>query len=152
RKEFLCDICGKAFQTGGYLARHKKVHTADRPHTCPIPGCPSRFNRHDNSALFYFRFFCFFLVLCKSHRGLLCAPRLDIVTPGASHQHSLQSPQPPQPTHPNPSPRITPHPPQCSNTGAHTRAGSATYLAYRARPLPGWWSTWPGLRRLRARI
>ncbi|KXS15594.1 hypothetical protein M427DRAFT_56667, partial [Gonapodya prolifera JEL478] len=48
KKEFLCDICGKAFQTGGYLARHKKVHTTDRPHACPIPGCPSRFNRHDN--------------------------------------------------------------------------------------------------------
>ncbi|KAI9003337.1 hypothetical protein DFJ74DRAFT_774735 [Hyaloraphidium curvatum] len=48
RRGHECDVCGKVFGTSGYLGRHKKVHTQDKPHQCPVPACQSTFNRHDN--------------------------------------------------------------------------------------------------------
>ncbi|XP_071416479.1 zinc finger protein 641-like [Pithys albifrons albifrons] len=35
---FICTECGKSFARHEYLLRHRKIHTAVRPHTCPECG------------------------------------------------------------------------------------------------------------------
>ncbi|KAF6750964.1 hypothetical protein DFP72DRAFT_817085 [Ephemerocybe angulata] len=48
KKKHVCPICERAFTTSGHLARHSRVHTGERNHKCPFPGCETRCSRQDN--------------------------------------------------------------------------------------------------------
>ncbi|KAG7443696.1 uncharacterized protein BT62DRAFT_953461, partial [Guyanagaster necrorhizus] len=48
RKRHVCATCDRAFTTSGHLARHNRVHTGERNHKCPFPGCETRCSRQDN--------------------------------------------------------------------------------------------------------
>lgn len=48
KKKHQCQICERAFSTSGHLARHTRVHTGERNHKCPFPGCDTRCSRQDN--------------------------------------------------------------------------------------------------------
>ncbi|KAK0439234.1 uncharacterized protein EV420DRAFT_1651074 [Desarmillaria tabescens] len=48
KKKHICGTCDRAFTTSGHLARHSRVHTGERNHKCPFPGCETRCSRQDN--------------------------------------------------------------------------------------------------------
>ncbi|KAI0043462.1 hypothetical protein FA95DRAFT_1465509, partial [Auriscalpium vulgare] len=48
KKKHICSTCNKAFTTSGHLSRHARVHTGERNHRCPFPGCETRCSRQDN--------------------------------------------------------------------------------------------------------
>jgi uncharacterized Zn-finger protein len=48
RRKYRCNQCDKSFTTGGHLARHVKMHTGERSHKCPFPGCETACSRQDN--------------------------------------------------------------------------------------------------------
>ena len=48
KKKHVCATCERAFTTSGHLARHSRVHTGERNHKCPFPGCDTRCSRQDN--------------------------------------------------------------------------------------------------------
>lgn len=48
KKKHVCGVCDRAFTTSGHLARHSRVHTGERNHKCPFPGCDTRCSRQDN--------------------------------------------------------------------------------------------------------
>ena len=48
RRRYSCPQCDRAFTTSGHLARHTRVHTGERNHKCPFPGCETRCSRQDN--------------------------------------------------------------------------------------------------------
>ena len=47
-RRHVCSTCERAFSTSGHLARHTRVHTGERNHKCPFPGCETRCSRQDN--------------------------------------------------------------------------------------------------------
>ncbi|KAI0364618.1 hypothetical protein BV20DRAFT_907628, partial [Pilatotrama ljubarskyi] len=48
KKKHVCQICSRAFTTSGHLSRHTRIHTGERNHKCPFPGCETRCSRQDN--------------------------------------------------------------------------------------------------------
>ena len=48
KKKHVCATCDRAFTTSGHLARHSRVHTGEKNHKCPFPGCETRCSRQDN--------------------------------------------------------------------------------------------------------
>ncbi|KAJ3488524.1 hypothetical protein NLI96_g2789 [Meripilus lineatus] len=48
KKKYVCATCDRGFTTSGHLARHTRVHTGERNHKCPFPGCETRCSRQDN--------------------------------------------------------------------------------------------------------
>ncbi|KAI0737841.1 hypothetical protein C8Q80DRAFT_1059907, partial [Daedaleopsis nitida] len=48
KKKHVCSVCKRAFTTSGHLARHARIHTGERNHKCPFPGCETRCSRQDN--------------------------------------------------------------------------------------------------------
>ncbi|KAG7091701.1 hypothetical protein E1B28_008104 [Marasmius oreades] len=48
KKKHVCPTCDRAFTTSGHLARHSRVHTGEKNHKCPFPGCETRCSRQDN--------------------------------------------------------------------------------------------------------
>ncbi|KAI8989930.1 hypothetical protein BD414DRAFT_485565 [Trametes punicea] len=48
KKKHVCQICTRAFSTSGHLSRHTRIHTGERNHKCPFPGCETRCSRQDN--------------------------------------------------------------------------------------------------------
>ncbi|KAI0355538.1 hypothetical protein OH77DRAFT_1381214, partial [Trametes cingulata] len=48
KKKHVCQICTRAFTTSGHLSRHTRIHTGERNHKCPFPGCETRCSRQDN--------------------------------------------------------------------------------------------------------
>ena len=48
RRRYGCAQCERTFTTSGHLARHTRVHTGERNHKCPFPGCETRCSRQDN--------------------------------------------------------------------------------------------------------
>ena len=48
KKKHVCSTCDRGFTTSGHLARHLRVHTGERNHKCPVPGCETRCSRQDN--------------------------------------------------------------------------------------------------------
>ncbi|KAI6043728.1 hypothetical protein EDC04DRAFT_640526 [Pisolithus marmoratus] len=48
KKKHVCTTCDRGFTTSGHLARHIRVHTGERNHRCPFPGCETRCSRQDN--------------------------------------------------------------------------------------------------------
>ncbi|KZV82366.1 hypothetical protein EXIGLDRAFT_729826 [Exidia glandulosa HHB12029] len=48
KKKHLCQTCNRGFTTSGHLSRHQRVHTGERNHACPFPGCNTRCSRQDN--------------------------------------------------------------------------------------------------------
>lgn len=65
-KKHVCPTCDRAFTTSGHLARHARVHTGERNHACPFPGCNTRCSRS------------------------VPLPPLSVVTDGESRQDNLQ--------------------------------------------------------------
>lgn len=69
KKKHVCGTCDRAFTTSGHLARHSRVHTGERNHKCPFPGCETRCSRQDNLQQQYVAFlfpslpFVFFSIL-----------------------------------------------------------------------------------------
>ncbi|AMD22369.1 HGR030Wp [Eremothecium sinecaudum] len=53
RRKHHCRTCGRGFTTSGHLARHNRIHTGEKNHTCHFPGCGQRFSRHDNCLQHY---------------------------------------------------------------------------------------------------
>lgn len=71
--------CGKSFTTSAHLSRHVKLHTGQRPHKCPLPGCKKEFARRDNM-----------LVHCRTH-----AKKIGTVSAVCEKQKQpLQNPPP----------------------------------------------------------
>lgn len=52
-RKYRCKTCEKSFTTSGHLARHSRIHTGERKHQCPHPGCDARFARQDNCMQHY---------------------------------------------------------------------------------------------------
>ncbi|KAK7045062.1 hypothetical protein R3P38DRAFT_3308762 [Favolaschia claudopus] len=48
KRTHLCPVCSRGFSTTGHLARHARIHTGERNHKCPFPGCETRCSRQDN--------------------------------------------------------------------------------------------------------
>ncbi|KAJ7759028.1 hypothetical protein DFH07DRAFT_448041 [Mycena maculata] len=48
KKHHVCHVCQRGFSTTGHLARHARVHTGERNHKCPFPGCETKCSRQDN--------------------------------------------------------------------------------------------------------
>ncbi|KAJ7579246.1 hypothetical protein C8J56DRAFT_835008, partial [Mycena floridula] len=48
KKLHICNVCERSFTTTGHLARHTRVHTGEKNHACPFPGCLMRCSRQDN--------------------------------------------------------------------------------------------------------
>ncbi|KAJ7204049.1 hypothetical protein GGX14DRAFT_369091 [Mycena pura] len=48
KEHYVCGVCSRAFSTTGHLARHSRVHTGERNHRCPFPGCETKCSRLDN--------------------------------------------------------------------------------------------------------
>ncbi|KAH7102915.1 hypothetical protein BKA62DRAFT_698020 [Auriculariales sp. MPI-PUGE-AT-0066] len=48
KKKHLCPTCNRGFTTSGHLSRHQRVHSGERNHACPFPGCTTRCSRQDN--------------------------------------------------------------------------------------------------------
>ncbi|KIJ10990.1 hypothetical protein PAXINDRAFT_138172 [Paxillus involutus ATCC 200175] len=48
KRKHVCTTCDRGFTTSGHLARHLRVHTGERNHKCPFPGCETRCSRQDN--------------------------------------------------------------------------------------------------------
>lgn len=60
KRNHICQTCSKAFTTSGHLARHIRVHTGERNHKCPFPGCETRCSRQDNLQQQYVLLFLIF--------------------------------------------------------------------------------------------
>ncbi|GMM36571.1 Nrg2 protein [Saccharomycopsis crataegensis] len=52
-RKYQCKTCGRKFKTSGHVSRHSRIHTGERKHVCPFPGCGARFARHDNCMQHY---------------------------------------------------------------------------------------------------
>lgn len=48
RRKHQCSSCPRAFTTSGHLSRHMRIHTGERNHHCPFPGCDVKCSRQDN--------------------------------------------------------------------------------------------------------
>lgn len=48
KKRFTCYACSRAFSCNAHLVRHFRVHTGERNHKCPFPGCEAQCSRLDN--------------------------------------------------------------------------------------------------------
>ncbi|KAJ6615775.1 hypothetical protein B0H10DRAFT_1800932 [Mycena sp. CBHHK59/15] len=48
KRHHVCSVCSRGFSTTGHLARHARVHTGERNHKCPFPGCETKCSRQDN--------------------------------------------------------------------------------------------------------
>ncbi|KAK4684603.1 zinc-finger protein CreA/MIG, partial [Tremellales sp. Uapishka_1] len=47
-KPHVCQVCSRAFTTGGHLQRHQRIHTGVKAFKCPYQGCETRTSRQDN--------------------------------------------------------------------------------------------------------
>ncbi|KAF8594443.1 hypothetical protein BDV93DRAFT_458977, partial [Ceratobasidium sp. AG-I] len=48
KKKHVCTMCSQPFSTSSHLARHTRVHTRERKHKGPFPGCETQCSRQDN--------------------------------------------------------------------------------------------------------
>ncbi|KAJ7712229.1 hypothetical protein B0H16DRAFT_1342919 [Mycena metata] len=48
KQHHICSVCQRPFSTLGHLARHSRLHTGERNHKCPFPGCERRCSCADN--------------------------------------------------------------------------------------------------------
>ncbi|ODV84469.1 hypothetical protein CANARDRAFT_191455, partial [[Candida] arabinofermentans NRRL YB-2248] len=52
-RKYKCKTCDKTFTTSGHLARHTRIHTGVKNHSCPHDGCLAKFSRQDNCMQHY---------------------------------------------------------------------------------------------------
>ncbi|MBW0474842.1 hypothetical protein O181_014557 [Austropuccinia psidii MF-1] len=58
-KAYHCSVCGRTFPRQAALTQHQITHTSERPHPCPVPGCPKAFTTASNArrhAKIHYRF------------------------------------------------------------------------------------------------
>lgn len=53
RRKYICKVCTKGFTTSGHLARHNRIHTGEKNHSCPFESCEQKFSRQDNCLQHY---------------------------------------------------------------------------------------------------
>ncbi|EUC66221.1 zinc finger protein, putative [Rhizoctonia solani AG-3 Rhs1AP] len=135
KKKHVCQTCSRPFSTSGHLARHTRVHTGERNHKCPFPGCETRCSRQDNLQQHYR-----IHLSPKSRRtSNSAATRAAIARAIESAVHEdltntgLHATHPPAHPHPYPSPYPPPH-----------YAPAAPYGAYPQYPPPNGQAVHPG--------
>ncbi|KAG8721904.1 transcriptional repressor [Ceratobasidium sp. 395] len=107
KKKHVCATCSRPFSTSGHLARHTRVHTGERNHKCPFPGCETRCSRQDNLQQHYR-----IHLSPKSRRtSNSAATRAAIARAIESAVHDDMSGQGVHATHPSPHPYPSPYPP-----------------------------------------
>ncbi|KIJ31723.1 hypothetical protein M422DRAFT_89541, partial [Sphaerobolus stellatus SS14] len=47
-RRYPCQLCGKRFGRPSSLRAHEAVHSDDKPHVCPFPGCGKGFSIQSN--------------------------------------------------------------------------------------------------------
>ncbi|KAF9235213.1 hypothetical protein BU15DRAFT_51666 [Melanogaster broomeanus] len=74
KKKHVCNTCDRGFTTSGHLARHLRVHTGERNHKCPFPGCETRCSRQDNLQQQYVPLCILFMLRSRTHSLLSYRP------------------------------------------------------------------------------
>ncbi|KAJ1309268.1 hypothetical protein OPQ81_004931 [Rhizoctonia solani] len=121
KKKHVCQTCSRPFSTSGHLARHTRVHTGERNHKCPFPGCETRCSRQDNLQQHYR-----IHLSPKSRRtSNSAATRAAIARAIESAVHEdmanngIHATHPPAHPHPYPAPYPPPHYPPAAPYGAY---------------------------------
>ncbi|KAG8687410.1 transcriptional repressor, partial [Ceratobasidium sp. 423] len=138
KKKHVCQTCTRPFSTSGHLARHTRVHTGERNHKCPFPGCETRCSRQDNLQQHYR-----IHLSPKSRRtSNSAATRAAIARAIESAVHEdmanngIHATHPPAHPHPYAAPYPPPHP--------HYAAAAPPYGAYPQYPPPNGTPVHPG--------
>ncbi|KAJ4468318.1 hypothetical protein J3R30DRAFT_3560865 [Lentinula aciculospora] len=102
RKRHVCPTCERCFTTSGHLARHSRVHTGEKNHKCPFPGCDTRCSRQDNLQQHYrihlspgSRRTSSRSSPSASRRGRRGTTNNNISTPSQQQEHGIAPEQPP---------------------------------------------------------
>ncbi|KAF7343895.1 Glycoside hydrolase family 76 protein [Mycena venus] len=54
-KKHICPVCERGFSTAGHLGRHAQIHTNERTHECPFPGCRQTECAHQDNLQQHYR-------------------------------------------------------------------------------------------------
>ncbi|KAF7289928.1 hypothetical protein MIND_01367800 [Mycena indigotica] len=124
KRSHICSICAKAFLTGSHLTRHERVHSSERKHLCPFPGCDVRCSRKDNLQQHY-RIHLSPGSRRRTGRVIMLEPQPRQRSP---------SPTPPSPSQREDSPPLTP-PPLADSRFYYLRIGVITQEEFEDVPV-----------------
>ncbi|CAK5282626.1 unnamed protein product [Mycena citricolor] len=129
-KNHLCPLCQRAFSTTGHLTRHVKIHTGEKNHLCPFPGCTTRCSRQDNLQ----QHLCIVLVLQLSHPSLWHHPPQvgaygDSIAAAPAHRRTPAASPPPMPS-------FVPSSASCSYPSSSYQSSSSSSRGQSPLPTP----------------